>query len=179
MPDVGSDYRLNDTNNGNHLKRTVMNLMDRCWCDFSSGSFFDPFNVTRWELASVKRFTKELVLERERAKEKEREREAKGNGVELEPESDSASSGFAAPTPPPAPRPSATASSEKDNKKSPFEVLRSAFWRAPSIVSISNPPSLSDAPLQEERRPVAPGEFDLEPYGFDLVLDFRWTRQPS
>jgi hypothetical protein len=179
MPDVGSDYRLNDTNNGNHVKRTVMKLMDRCWCDFSSGSFFDPFNVTRWELASVKRFTKELVLERERAKAKEREREAKGNEVELEPGSDSASSGFAAPTPPPAPRPSATASSEKDNKKSPFEVLRSAFWRAPSIVSISNPPSLSDAPLQEERRPVAPGEFDLEPYGFDLVLDFRWTRQPS
>jgi hypothetical protein len=33
--------------------------------------------------------------------------------------------------------------------------------------------------LLEERRLAANGEFDLEPYGFDLVLDFRWTRQPS
>jgi hypothetical protein len=171
-PDIEYNNRPNNTDD--HRRATVLKLMDRCWCDFSSGSFFEPFNVSRWELASVRRFKKELVLERERAKEKAREREMKENGVEPEPESSGETTGFPAPTPPPAPR---SISSEKE--KIGFKLFRTAFWRAPSNASIPNPLPSEAALQEEERRPIASGEFDLEPYGFDLVLDFRWTRQPS
>jgi hypothetical protein len=178
LPDYEYDRGPDDDNNGNHKRPTVIRLMDRCWCDFSSGSLFEPFNVSRWELASVTKFKKELL---ERGREKEKKREVKEDGGELE--EDSESTVFAAPTPPPTPRPSATTSLETE-KKGAFEAFRSSFWRAPSGTSeFPDPPSPfptdTETALPEERRPVAPGEIDLEAYGFDLVLDFKWTRRPS
>ncbi|KAK2461724.1 hypothetical protein APHAL10511_006187 [Amanita phalloides] len=37
----------------------VIRAVDRCWCDFSSG-FFQPFNVSHWELLTVNRLALEL-----------------------------------------------------------------------------------------------------------------------
>jgi hypothetical protein len=178
VPSQEHDYLSNGDNNRNNKWPTVIRLIDRCWCDFSSGSFFEPFNVSEWEFASVMRLKKELAMDRERARASQRERELK---EDAEPERNSEATGFAAPTPPPAPRPSSSTTSEKD-KKGAFGVIRSAFWRAPPKAhrlpdSLSS--SSAEASLPEEARQVAPGEFDLQPYGFDLVLDFRWTRQPS
>ena len=173
MPGYEFDYRPNDDDNSSTKKPTVLKLMDRCWCDFSSGSFFEPFNVSAWEIASVKRFKKELLLGKERAAEKER---AKLYEAELERDT----TGFAAPTPAPSPR-HITAMSGKE-KRDTFDTLRSVFWRAPSSAGSSlKPPSSvpAETHLADERRPVTPWEFDLEPYGFDLVLDFRWTRPSS
>ncbi|KAF8060983.1 hypothetical protein FPV67DRAFT_1512372, partial [Lyophyllum atratum] len=38
----------------------VMRTVDRCWCDFSAGGFFEPFNVTHWEHVGVQRFKDDL-----------------------------------------------------------------------------------------------------------------------
>jgi len=116
-----------------------------------------------------------LVRERERAREKERERE-----MRAEPELVDERADIAAPTSPPTPKPADVTLSHKEQKGT-FEELFS-FWRAPSSTSKppnSTSPFRTETALAEERSPVASGEFDLEPYGFDLVLDFRWTRQPS
>jgi len=182
-PNYQHDYGPSEGNNGSNKRPTVIRLMDRCWCDFSSGSFFEPFNVSTWEYASVKRLKKELVLGKERAAERGRQREAKERGEESGKNNESP--GFAAPTPPPTLRTIIAISKEKKNT---FETLRSVFWRAPSTTP--NAPSSASSsliptaiplkqeiPLDEQRRPVTSWEFDLEPYGFDLVLDFRWTRQ--
>jgi hypothetical protein len=171
IPNYEHDFQYDD----NNRQPTVVRLMDRCWCDFSSGNLFEPFNVTRWELASVRRFAKELVRDRERAKEKEREREV--GKEEAEARRDNISLAFAATTPP-GTKSNADTPLEKEQKGT-FEAFRSAFWRAPSsTATLSNSPSPlpSETDLPAQRRPVASGEIDLEPYGFDLVLDFRWTR---
>lgn len=126
----------------------------------------------------MKKFKKELLLGRERVTEKEREQEVKQDGTVLERTSES--TGFEAPTLPP-PRVTTVASTKE--KKDTLETLRSVFWRAPSIgTKLPNSPPSSvrtETPMKDESRSVTPWQFDLEPYGFDLVLDFRWTRQPS
>jgi hypothetical protein len=38
----------------------VMRSVERCWCDLSTGSFFEPFNVTKWEYLSVQKLKNEL-----------------------------------------------------------------------------------------------------------------------
>lgn len=134
--------------------------------------------MSEWEFASVMRLKNDLAMDRERGRASQRERELK---KDAEPERNGEITGFAAPTPPPAPRPNPSTTSEKEEKGA-FGVIRSAFWRAPSKAHrLPDPPSSSSAETSppEEARQVAHGEFDLQPYGFDLVLDFRWTRQPS
>ncbi|KAF9015416.1 hypothetical protein BDQ17DRAFT_1295211 [Cyathus striatus] len=39
---------------------TVIRAVDRCWCDFSAGNFFQPFNISNWEHASVQKLKAEL-----------------------------------------------------------------------------------------------------------------------
>ncbi|KAF9003714.1 hypothetical protein BDZ89DRAFT_967472, partial [Hymenopellis radicata] len=39
---------------------TSIRAADRCWCDMSSRSFFESFNVTRWEHNTVNRMREDL-----------------------------------------------------------------------------------------------------------------------
>lgn len=57
---------LNATLTSNYTKPlpSRMRVLDRCWCDLSSGRFFEPFNISGWEHASIQRMKKDL----ERAK---------------------------------------------------------------------------------------------------------------
>jgi hypothetical protein len=149
-------------------KPVIIKLTDRCWCDFSAGSLFEPFNLTRWELLSVERLRDHLV------------RKAARNSVGKEGQPGTTTSKnntteeLAAPTPAP------------PVSKGAISTLRSTFWRAQSdeppnaseVQHTSLPPSPPPSPASEGR-PIAYGEFDLEPYGFDLILDFRWTRDTT
>jgi hypothetical protein len=38
-----------------------MPIADRCWCDVRYYNFFNPFNVTRWELSSIDAMADDLV----------------------------------------------------------------------------------------------------------------------
>ncbi|KAH9043872.1 hypothetical protein EDB85DRAFT_1912672, partial [Lactarius pseudohatsudake] len=38
----------------------VIHLADRCWCDVSSSQLFEPFDIARWERASVEQLKEEL-----------------------------------------------------------------------------------------------------------------------
>ena len=46
--------------NYSHALPTVMRAVDRCWCDFSTGGFWEPFNVSQWEYLSIQRLRREL-----------------------------------------------------------------------------------------------------------------------
>lgn len=153
----------------------IIKLMDRCWCDFSSGNLFEPFNLSKWELLSVERLKVDLAGKITTV----------GNGEELEEQSgttmeEETSVGFAAPAPAPSPF------TDSNEKKSAISTLRSTFWRARSEAtpdaSEQQPQNASSpfpSPSGDRDRPIAYGEFDLEPYGFDLILDFRWTRDTT
>ncbi|KAK0465014.1 uncharacterized protein EV420DRAFT_933585 [Desarmillaria tabescens] len=39
---------------------TTIRAVDRCWCDLSSGAFFEPFNMSRWEHNTVNRLKDDL-----------------------------------------------------------------------------------------------------------------------
>ncbi|KAF9020338.1 hypothetical protein BDZ89DRAFT_991983 [Hymenopellis radicata] len=49
-----------DIANNTESLPTSIRAADRCWCDMSSGSFFEPFNVTRWEHNTVNRMREDL-----------------------------------------------------------------------------------------------------------------------
>lgn len=38
--------------------------VDRCWCDISSGTLFEPFNMTRWEHTTVNKMKEDLEKRR-------------------------------------------------------------------------------------------------------------------
>ncbi|KAF7986203.1 hypothetical protein HWV62_38628 [Athelia sp. TMB] len=164
----GADFTLPPT--ANDEKPPIIKLMDRCWCDFTSGSLFEPFNVTRWEFASVTRLKQEIEKEKLQAK--------ATVDTTAQAQGPSGSTDVPAPTP----SPTQVAAATGAPRKGALESLRSVFWRTPPQV-----PEEPDEPetfsavheAQEEKRTSRPGELDLEPYGFDLVLDFGWTRQAS
>jgi hypothetical protein len=53
---------LNSTSmpNYSYALPTVIRAVDRCWCDFSMGSFWEPFNVSQWEYLTVQRVRRDL-----------------------------------------------------------------------------------------------------------------------
>lgn len=167
---TGPDFTLPPTAYDD--KPQIIKLMDRCWCDFTSGSLFEPFNVTRWEFASVIRLKKELEREKRLVK------AATEAAAVAEAHAKSGNTNISAPTPGPPRRPAASSIPGKGA----LDSLRSVFWRAsPKLADKPDEPETFAAipEPKEARRVSAPGELDLEPYGFDLVLDFRWTRQSS
>ncbi|KAK0484177.1 hypothetical protein EDD18DRAFT_1198579 [Armillaria luteobubalina] len=38
----------------------TIRAVDRCWCDLSSGAFFEPFNISRWEHDTINRLKDDL-----------------------------------------------------------------------------------------------------------------------
>ena len=40
---------------------TEIPIVEHCWCDIASGKFFEPFNITKWEMISVERLKEEVV----------------------------------------------------------------------------------------------------------------------
>jgi hypothetical protein len=141
-------------------KPPIIKLVDRCWCDFWAGSLFEPFNVTRWEHNSVVRLKQDLL---DKKNKEQRLAAAASNTTD---------GSVAAPTPAPPRR--VRAQGERA-----LESLRS-FWRAePELDGKDEEVETEEVEEVEGKRASRPGEWNLEPYGFDLVLDFGWTRHPS
>jgi len=164
----------------------VVRAADRCWCDFSAGGFFEPFNVTHWEYVSVLRLKDELEHE---AKVEEEETTVIDTPSELSkllalttgmPHSPSLL--------PLAPFKLANIDSFtigfiwrffKDALHSHFEPKPS-----PSVTTpISHhPPDYSSKTAsrsdmtQEGTLPLIRKEYDLRPYGLGILIDFGWTR---
>ncbi|KAH6917134.1 hypothetical protein BKA70DRAFT_1251421 [Coprinopsis sp. MPI-PUGE-AT-0042] len=131
--------------------------VDRCWCDLSSGGLFRPFNVSNWEYQSVMRLKEELV----------------GKDL-IQPNSTTTAKGS-----------EMQPSSRSSSKSLPF-WLRSVnlppfkrIWaQQASRSSPAAASTASEAASESVENPLSflLDEYDLRPYGLDLIIDFSWSQ---
>ncbi|KAJ7596614.1 hypothetical protein C8J56DRAFT_917882 [Mycena floridula] len=137
----------------------VIRAADRCWCDFASGTFFEPFNVTRWEEISIHK--QKFELERQQRIEDAKERE------QLNEQPKTAA-------PEATPRPSSP-SFLKTSSKFLQSFISSPFGRSSQkSEELSKPENATDTSTASR---LLRKEYDLRQYGLDLILDFGWTRE--
>jgi len=164
----------------------VMRTVDRCWCDFSAGGFFEPFNVSRWEHVSVQRLKNDL--ENQQKAEETVAQIQKTEGISL-PTPTSQMPRTAAPAPAP---------SAADHPKNmimgvtnywalfyPFSrgnetgSRRTSPPAETSIVhgsSLPRPEAKVSGSHSNANLPLIRKEYDLRPYGVGILIDFGWTR---
>ncbi|KAI6136991.1 hypothetical protein F5141DRAFT_1077971 [Pisolithus sp. B1] len=163
------------------LTPPIIRVPDRCWCDFTFG-VFEPYDVQKWERDSVERAVAEI------------ENQLKARLASPPDETEFASTLDSG------------AGSVSRSQVSPGElhtvlwkeslsIFRNLFTRRRSngVIPVSTPDTprtldtTSKAPAEpppavQASRPglrdeaLFPGQLDLRPYGFDVVLDFRWSR---
>ncbi|KAJ7748497.1 hypothetical protein DFH07DRAFT_829913 [Mycena maculata] len=150
----------------------VMHSLDRCWCDFWGGGFFEPFNVSQWERSSVLKLADEL----ERARKAEL---AESEPVEKEEETPSATAIENMPRTA-APEPSGRRKSSVHGVAANVWSLVNPYLRsARTIAELTTPLFRMDnvtVSKPVESLPTLRLEYDLRPYGLGVVVDFGWTR---
>ncbi|KAJ6519300.1 hypothetical protein C8R45DRAFT_1057800 [Mycena sanguinolenta] len=159
----------------------VMSTLDRCWCDFWGGGFFDPYNVSEWERASVVKLAGELERERNQelaalaalqATSSPNATDVAAVATEVE-----AMPRIAAPDPSPSAR------------LSPLLGIATSMWSVmhPYIQSVRGTAESSTsekadnitAAKPEKSLPPLRWEYDLRPYGLGVIVDLGWTRASS
>ncbi|KAG2129792.1 hypothetical protein DEU56DRAFT_915054 [Suillus clintonianus] len=156
----------------------IIRVNDRCWCDFASG-IFEAYDTQKWERESVEKLAADMVQQMKDLTEKPTGAEELPSTEEetlLPEETDFLANHTAHVIP---------------TQKSTLSALRSMFGKtetrgSPSatdaepattttatLVPPPKPSPTSESP--SPRRPLRPLEYDLNPYGFDLILDFHWS----
>ncbi|KAI6133411.1 hypothetical protein EDD16DRAFT_22476 [Pisolithus croceorrhizus] len=159
----------------------IIRVPDRCWCDFTFG-VFEPYDVQKWERDSVERAVAEM------------ENQLKARLASLPDEAGSAStldSGAGSVSP------SQVSPGQRHTVllKESLSFLRNLFTRRPSNgvtpassldtsrtlgttseAPVERPPAVQASRLGSRDTTLFPGQLDLRPHGFDVVLDFRWSR---
>ncbi|KAK7040624.1 hypothetical protein R3P38DRAFT_3390582 [Favolaschia claudopus] len=159
----------------------VVSTLDRCWCDFWGAGFFEPYNVSQWERASITKLAEELDREYKEElaalvnadDESTSDADESINMLEVE-----AMPRTTAPTSSPTARRS---SSIRGVAESMWSVVHPYLESARSMAESSplSPKNLTTANPEPKLEPsLAPlrWEYDLRPYGLGVVVDFGWTR---
>ncbi|KAG9314726.1 hypothetical protein JVU11DRAFT_5535 [Chiua virens] len=158
----------------------TIRVADRCWCDFASG-LFEPYDVQKWERDSIQRAVAQIEKQWKQSLEPENTNITSSTGpppIEIQEatttlnftiENDTLFTLFRSflsrrsyklqPSPSPSPSPA---------------ILADATTLPASEISIEHP-VIPPAILAEP--PLAPGQLDMRPLGFELVLDLRWSRK--
>lgn len=178
---------LNDTLISNYSGPVphVIRAVDRCWCDFSTGGFFEPFNMSHWEHVTVERLKDELERQQSVG---EQEAEKTDQTVPAPSDTEESVKESHAPLPPSPPvRPNfGFRSMDLSGFLWPLsynsQYMRLRVSSPSETTTTSDAPSAktrSTAPLQQsptEKLPILRKEYDLRPYGFGIILDFSWSR---
>ena len=155
----------------------VIRLADRCWCDVSSSRLFEPFDIARWERASIEQLKEELERDAASA-----EKLSSGAGkLDLSNEGDRNPSATNVTGPivesqlsisePSSHPPVSSTSPQPSSVNTPAE--KSSTHQIPAEPPLSNgPPVVPNVDLPLFRR-----KYDLRSYGFSMILDFGWTRE--
>jgi len=157
----------------------VVQFVDRCWCDVTNKVFFQPFNVTQWEVDSLRFYVEDAV------RQQKKEAEKKANSV-----TDSTVSQPTNSTQQPA-KPGLHMSDIAS-----LYTIALSRWKlmfAPSNESHSSAtsptthlpsrtippaprPTVAYVPARDQRSvPWYQREYSLRPYGFDAVFEFGWN----
>ncbi|KAG1758006.1 hypothetical protein EDB19DRAFT_1660222 [Suillus lakei] len=150
----------------------IIRVNDRCWCDFTSG-IFESYDMQKWERESVEKLAADMVQQMKDRAEKLTGEEELPNAEEetLSPEETHSSANHTAHVIP--------------TQKSTLSTLRSMFGKtearaSPSVTDAEPVTTMALAPHSKPSPslpppPHRPFEYDLNPYGFDLILDFHWS----
>jgi len=161
----------------------VIRAADRCWCDLTSGAFFEPFNVSHWEYLSVQRL-KDSLEKRQKASDVllrgfmeardtlKRDLHPRGGETSVSHKIWSVmkdiSPGFYN-----------SFSNYMFHSEMASEGVPSGDVAPPSP-SVSEVLGVNDtlvvAKAGPTDLPLMRKEYDLRPYGFHMVLDFSWSR---
>jgi hypothetical protein len=150
----------------------VIRVVDRCWCDFASGNFFEPYNVSQWERASVQKLKEDLELQQKIQESQEMEL----RNAEAESKKPPQTTITMPKTP-----------TSRGTPRGILDVIRSIYYdthaastplpASTPVVSDVEEPKKSSASSSEPREPLPllRKEYDLRPYGMDMVVDFGWS----
>jgi len=152
---------------------TVIRAVDRCWCDFSMGSLWEPFNVSQWEYLTVQRVRRDL------------ERQQKDADAVLEANI----SQIAVSTNDTVGEPNQTLPSNSTVSTSTFWSWLMNFPRGSQHSSAAETRKMDPSLLTEAQnttsapQSMSPSnftffrqEYDLRPYGIGLIVDLGWSR---
>ncbi|KAF4623290.1 hypothetical protein D9613_002029 [Agrocybe pediades] len=153
---------------------SVMRAVDRCWCDFSSGSLFEPFNVSRWEYLSVQQVVADLLGKEEQKNSAVNETESPSLQANVTDEAE---------------LPSAQATTTKRSwwwigsasSESPTETQLPEFQVALNIpqndTSVGVPLNTTHivATGETSAQPLLRKEYDLRQHDLGMIVDFRWS----
>ncbi|KAI0809214.1 hypothetical protein BC629DRAFT_1483287 [Irpex lacteus] len=159
---------------------STIQIADRCWCDFSEG-FFEPFNTTQWEVNSVEGLKRQLERQiREKSGAGLVDANSQNNAPTLQAEFENRYKAFSS------------------SFKTMWDKINLSSYSSPNLptnttlspedaneVIHAEPPSLPPATPTLSLSTSAPSalqtiaslwkEYDLRPYGFDMVVDLRWS----
>ncbi|TFK57515.1 hypothetical protein OE88DRAFT_1804047 [Heliocybe sulcata] len=173
-------------------KPAAMRLTDRCWVDWSFGGIFNPFNVTEWERVSIAKLKFDMLQEKRR------------RDVESDSESPSTSDPSSQPGDSLAGAPAAVRYGDSRNQTAGsagnfltrgarlggmLRDITASIWRRggadpagsdEEMVSANESAPIPHINLTsvESAIPHLPWfrkEYDLRPYGFDVIFDFGWS----
>ncbi|KAI0248094.1 hypothetical protein BJV78DRAFT_1239952 [Lactifluus subvellereus] len=145
----------------------VIRLADRCWCDVSSSRLFEPFDIARWERASVEQLKEEVEYDAARAEQLSSGSVDAESGLLNEFDDGTPTHNSTRPTV----EPQVSDMTPRTSAASKTPVEQSSTLAAPAASPLPNgPPVESSVGLPLLRR-----KYDLRPYGFSMILDFGWS----
>ena len=152
-----------------------MRAVDRCWCDFSMGSLWEPFNVSQWEYLTVQRVRRDLERQQKDADAvlaanitqipmSTNNNMSVLNQTLLSPSNSTFSTSTFWSRLMSFPRGSLHASTAETREKDPsLPVEAQNTTSAPQMMRPSHLPFIRQ-------------EYDLRPYGIGLIVDLGWSR---
>ncbi|KAL0063258.1 hypothetical protein AAF712_009860 [Marasmius tenuissimus] len=164
---------------------SVLHPVDRCWCDFATGNFFEPFNTSNWEVTTVKRAKEQLE------KQLKYDEELEASEQDPQPSKDDEQNATETDMPRTASPPEPSSSSMWNQnttsaiRRLGFASIRPHLWklvqslRRPGLDGSghsSDSDASHEAPKDATPLPLIRKEYDLRPYGIGVFLDFRWSR---
>jgi hypothetical protein len=164
----------------------VIRTVDRCWCDFSAGGLFEPFNVSHWERISVQRLKDDLERQKKADEPLALATESVGQSPSVTVTATLDMPRTAVPIQPN--RIKTLAPSDIWSLLHPLNIrisdLRHYF--PPPFPELSMPrgvPSSERAQVtspsglhSNEDLPLIRKEYDLRMYGLGVIVDLGWTR---
>ncbi|KAG7090764.1 hypothetical protein E1B28_009849 [Marasmius oreades] len=156
--------------------------VDRCWCDFSSGSLFEPFNTSNWEIVSIMRAKGKIERQLKHDEAIQALDEPKDTKTDEHATTETEMPKTASPS-----TPSPGFSSALP--RSGFASLRPTLWklvqslRRPGFDDVegrlsnldSSDPESTESELTKSL-PLVRDEYDLRPFGIGVFIDFKWSR---
>lgn len=157
-------------------------IVERCWCEFSTSGFFEPYNVTEWELNSVTRLAEDIQKKMEEEMSK------------TDPSQPTATTSQS-----PLALANVGEAAQFNPSPSRWSRIRDILWpfssgthepanvpeELPSdVVPLSDSSDFSANDTQvpatavPSEKPWLRREYDLREYGFAVSVDFGWSPRP-